>query len=459
MKKKVELKFVKLLSLKECDAQAIFIAVTNFFSQNKVATEKFIMFTSDGASVMLGRNNGVQAKLKAIVPHLLEFHRVAHREALAVSHAYNSIDNFAQLESTLQAIYSYFSHPSTHLERLKSVFNVLDKKFVRLQKLFDIRWLSRLQAIVKSYKALILYFDDQANENVTAEGIVKRLKKYRFVVCLHFLCDILSTLGQLNKTFQLPTYHPCDAHRKITEVSKALKSRYLEQEIRWGPFASDCIQAIKNGEIVVQERELTKQDEERKRLKKDMAKFVEKFLENLKARFPNSELFDPKAVPVSDADCAAHGEKELRLLTTHYSTFVDHNLCLLEWDTLKQCMKISYSGYSFRDFILKLATDDSFIAHYPSLAKLAEIILLYPSSTAEVERGFSFQNATKTKFHNRLSPNHLDQLLRLRLNAPRPQNSLFISHIEIGSKLSTVIMWYHSQISKNWTLKIQTLSL
>ena len=30
MKKKVELKFVKLLSLKECDAQAIFIAVTDF---------------------------------------------------------------------------------------------------------------------------------------------------------------------------------------------------------------------------------------------------------------------------------------------------------------------------------------------------------------------------------------------------------------------------------------------
>ena len=78
---------------------------------------------------------------------------------------------------------------------------MLDKKFVRLQKLFDIRWLSRLQAlkaIVKSYEAL--YFDDQANEDVTAEGIVKRLKKYRFVVCLHFLCDVLSTLGQLNKT-------------------------------------------------------------------------------------------------------------------------------------------------------------------------------------------------------------------------------------------------------------------
>ena len=92
VRKKVEIKFIKLLTLKECDAQAIFTAVTDFFTQNEVAVEKLIMFTSDGASVMLGCNNGVQAKLKSIVPHLMEFHCVAHREALAVSHAYNSVD-------------------------------------------------------------------------------------------------------------------------------------------------------------------------------------------------------------------------------------------------------------------------------------------------------------------------------------------------------------------------------
>ena len=97
----------------------------------------------------------------------------------------------------------------------------------RLQKLFDIRWLSRLEAvraIVRSYEALVTYFDDQSNEDVTADGITKRLKKYRFVLSLHFLCDVLGTLGQLNKTFQIPTYHPCDAHRKVTEVIKALQN-------------------------------------------------------------------------------------------------------------------------------------------------------------------------------------------------------------------------------------------
>ena len=48
-------------------------------------------------------------------------------------------------------------------------------------------------------------------------------------------------------------------------------------------------------------------------------------------------------------------------------------------------MKISYVylGFYFCDFTLKLATDEALITHYLSLSILAEIILLYPSSTAE----------------------------------------------------------------------------
>ena len=77
-------------------------------------------------------------------------------------------------------------------------------------------------------------------------------------------------------------------------------------------------------------------------------------VDNLTGRFPNSEIiqaariFDPKVVPTLDTDCAAYGEGDLQLLTCQYSSFVDHNLCSLEWDTLKHCIKMSYSGHSFR---------------------------------------------------------------------------------------------------------------
>ena len=75
-----------------------------------IALDKMIMFTSDGASVMLGCNNGVQAKLKSIVPHLLEFHYVAHHEALSVSQAYQCVlTTLCGLKAPLEQSIHFFS--------------------------------------------------------------------------------------------------------------------------------------------------------------------------------------------------------------------------------------------------------------------------------------------------------------------------------------------------------------
>ena len=109
---------MKLLALKECDADSIFASGTKYFADINVSTVKMIMFTSDGASVMFECSNGVEAKLKFIVPHLMEFHCVAHREALSVSQAYQSVEYFVQVESILRAIYSYFSHSIVRTGRL-----------------------------------------------------------------------------------------------------------------------------------------------------------------------------------------------------------------------------------------------------------------------------------------------------------------------------------------------------
>ena len=392
---------MKNLPLQQCDAPAI----------------KLIMLTTDGAPVMLGCNSGVQVLLKE------------HREALAVSHAYKSVQYF------LRAIYSHFSHSSVRIEKLKMLFKVLDKKFVRLQKLFDIRCLCRLQAVkavVSSYSSLVLYFDDLSNSDVTAEGLSRQLRSYRFFVLLHFLYDLLTTLGQLNKTFHITTYHPSAAYRKVHEVIKALKSRYIQSEIRWGPFAMKCIQQIENGEIVIDEGHVVRVDV-KKVTSDDAVKLVQAVFDNLQARFPDNELieaskiFDPQSIPALDVTCATYGEKELDVLTNHYSKFVYASLCSLEWNTLKECMVSSYKEYSLNKFVLALVTDKSLYLQYLSLSILAEIIIVYPATTSEVERGFSYQNSIKTKFRNRLGSVHLDQLIRLRLNAPSADNLPFAS--------------------------------
>ena len=61
------------------------------------------------------------------------------------------------------------------------------------------------------------------------------------------------------------------------------------------------------------------------------------------------------------------------------------------WDKLKQCMSANFKTERLQTFALKLAVDDGMKIRYPSLSIFAEIILTYPASTAQVERGFSFK--------------------------------------------------------------------
>ena len=52
---------------------------------------KMVMFTSDGARVMLGRRNGVAVKLKGRMPHLVQQHCTAHREDLGIADTWKEV--------------------------------------------------------------------------------------------------------------------------------------------------------------------------------------------------------------------------------------------------------------------------------------------------------------------------------------------------------------------------------
>ena len=310
--KKLEVRFMKLLPLKECDASSITKCIVYFLHQNSIPLDKMILFTSDGAAVMLGANNGVHVKLKEQCgSHLVEYHCVAHREPLAVSQAYSSIAYFVRLENILKSIYSHFSHSSCRIEKLKEIFDLLDQKFLRVRKLHDVRWLSRYEAvntIVKTYTPLLVYFEDVSQSDVVAEGLAKQMTTYRFVFTIHFLLDVLSTMAQLSKIFQIHGYHPYSAIQKVDEVCLAFDSRYLNQNVRWGPHASSCIEQIDKGELPVTSSNRMRGGEdvtERRQAQQDAVNFVKLVVQNLRSRFPKNDLFqaavifDPSRIPSS----------------------------------------------------------------------------------------------------------------------------------------------------------------
>ncbi|CAM2117752.1 unnamed protein product [Caretta caretta] len=71
-----------------------------------------VMFTSDGASVMLGKLNGVAAQLKRDIPHLVQQHCVAHREDLGMSNPWKEVKLIKDIEILMRTVYMAFCRSS-----------------------------------------------------------------------------------------------------------------------------------------------------------------------------------------------------------------------------------------------------------------------------------------------------------------------------------------------------------
>lgn len=61
-------------------------------------------FASDGASVMVGEENGVAARLKRLVPELYSAHCIAHREALAAALAVRMVELAVKVDRLLTQV-------------------------------------------------------------------------------------------------------------------------------------------------------------------------------------------------------------------------------------------------------------------------------------------------------------------------------------------------------------------
>ena len=73
------------------DATSIVTAVKEFYKKHKLDLNKMVMFTSDGASVILAKTNVVAAQLRKDVPHLVQQHCVSHREDYGLSDSWKEM--------------------------------------------------------------------------------------------------------------------------------------------------------------------------------------------------------------------------------------------------------------------------------------------------------------------------------------------------------------------------------
>jgi hypothetical protein len=130
-------KFLDLIYVESGKADCIVEAITNYFEKNSLSFKNLVGFSSDGASTMTGRINGVATQLKRKNPLLIDTHCAAHKLQLAIE---DSLSDFEQyFIEVVKKTSSYFNHSATRKLALKKCCEDLDFNFYNTLKTVDTR--------------------------------------------------------------------------------------------------------------------------------------------------------------------------------------------------------------------------------------------------------------------------------------------------------------------------------
>ena len=390
--------FGGIVQLTACNAPALEKAITKYYSDHEIDINRLVMLTSDGASVMLGRRNGLAALLKRTVPHLSEQHCVAHREDLALTDPWKDNSLLKKIEVLLRTVHILFCRSSFKTAALAELASVCQVEVLSFRPIQDVRWLSRHSAVstfVRNLDALTLYCEEQVNENSDpiCTYVLRLIQDPQYLLVLHTIHDVLEDLT-LSKLLQRSTLSPIEAHQLCLSKIRKLEAQYLVENAFWNDKAKQIL--TENEDI-------------------DTKQIIRSVCDHLHARFPAGELkcwsaFDPTALRNCTLDC---GVSEVRRLCVQYKELInvtDDELVIKQYNDFKFLMseKLKSGTITSLQDIAEITLNDE---QFESLAKLIDVCCTFQASSADCERG----NAIKFKSRNRLEITHLNHLMQIRL--------------------------------------------
>ena len=411
---------------------------------------------TDGAAVMIGKNNGVAAQLKELNPVIINVHCICHKLALACTDTNKEIAYIKRVEDTLRQLWTYFENSPKRLAvLLKMQINIkkcslqLKEKskqilVKRMKKACSTRWLSfdkSVAALYQEYEAVLHTL--QALDKggcATAHGLLNRLKEGKFVGVLFILKDVLPILSNLSKAFQGGSV----AFSQIVPLINATKAS-LEELLETNSPVQKFLAALDSYTNICEDLKLsTVQQQQLHRLQEQ---YVTSMVGNIEARFANSspilaalKIFYPLAVPESNEfGFNVYGNRDISSLAQHFyqgdddaSQKTRSSKLLAEWhqmkfninDNIKPNIPIEIktgksSTTSTQWFLSQLMKAKSeYQPFFGELLLIAEAAITLPVSNAWPERGASALKIVKNRCRSRLQNDMLEAMLHVKINGP-----------------------------------------
>ena len=237
----VNSKFLSMVSVPLADADHLFNAIDNLFEVEAIPYSNMVGFGSDGASVMLGKNNSVVTRLKNKQPNLFHLHCLCHVAHLCASDACKKLPKC--IEQLCRDIITHFNQSAKRQWIYSGFQEFVNVKPHKLLRPAQTRWLSLEQCvcrIVEQWPALVSYFQsiDEAERFSSVEKITTLLFKPSTLLYFLFLKDVLPLFTAFNLIFQSekPSIHV--VHEEMVLLLRNFYSRFIKNDVL---SAVDCV--------------------------------------------------------------------------------------------------------------------------------------------------------------------------------------------------------------------------
>ena len=192
--------FLKLINVCDGRGKITYDVINDLMEAKGLSNKRLIGVSTDGASSMVGNENGFVVFLKKDVPNLIGVHCIVHRETLAASDASKIILELLFVEKLTNKIYSWVQNSTKRNDQLISLQKLMQLETLHALQIHGVRWLSRGQVIERLVVLMPPILTLWKSEKKDSWYDKARIFSVQF--CLHMLADIMSELNKLNKKFQ-----------------------------------------------------------------------------------------------------------------------------------------------------------------------------------------------------------------------------------------------------------------
>lgn len=193
------------LDARDCRAENLYQEFKNLLAKFDIPITNVIGMASDGASVMVGKNNSFASRLLQVCPNATVLKCVCHISAIIASKACLALPRAP--EDLLRQIYTYLSSSSkrcAQLSEMQDYFNTAKQKILQAS---STRWLSLqkcVERVLNNWDILKNYFRVAVVEDKlkSAENILKELENVCTKAYLEFMKYVLNYFNSMNALFQ-----------------------------------------------------------------------------------------------------------------------------------------------------------------------------------------------------------------------------------------------------------------